>query len=88
MDDKSYIEIDKEWHEGIALEENNGSYALVKARKGHNDVIYRAWAYPQLKGKKPADTAVPWKIKLGDNNEEAISVLRHFAMLIKRGEGK
>ena len=69
-----FIETDDQYHNGIALEEYEGKYSIVRANKGKDGGTYIKWGYPQYK-KAPIDSAIPWKVELG-SKEEAIIVLQ------------
>jgi len=67
-----------QYGDGVMLERYKGTYSIVAAKKTQSDKIYMQWVYLPKKGKNagPSDKILPWKIKLGDNREEAISTLK------------
>ena len=62
----------------ILIEEYNGITSLVLANEGRDGQIWKKWSFPQLKGKKPAETAIPLKIPLG-NRDDARQVSKQIA---------
>ena len=85
MPDK-FIETDPQWGQGIIIECYNDVWSLVLGNRNEN-AIYKKWCYPQKRGKDhgPTDKAVPWKIPLGNNADEAIDRLRQIAKAIQAG---
>ena len=67
------------YNQGIVLEEYNGVLSLVASGKGagSESTVYKKWGFPQKKDKQPADKAIPWKIRLG-NDREAVAMLKFF----------
>lgn len=74
---------DSEYGEGIMLDEYQGSWSLVSANK-KKDTIYLQWVFPQKRdgSKKPMDKALPWKVKIGKDKEEAIQTLTYMLGLL------
>ena len=71
-----------QYGEGIEIDEYNGTYSLVSARKGKDGKVYKQWCYPQGGDKDnsfPKDRAVPWKITIGGTPEEALSMIGMLA---------
>ena len=71
-----FIETDPKWKNGIALEEYNGSFSLVRAYRGKDGEVYVKWGYGQ-KNKAPMEKAIPWKVELGPE-QDAIDILRRL----------
>ena len=70
--------------EGIMLEEYNDRISLVLAQKGKgNGTTYKKWCFPQTKDREPAEKAIPWKIQIGRDRQEAVETLRKIAMELK-----
>ena len=75
-----------QYGEVIVIEEYQGNYGLVLAKKGTKEgTLWKKWCYPQVKGdggkegkSKPAEKAIPLKIPLG-NREDAVKVVREIA---------
>lgn len=67
---------------GILLDEYNGSYSLVSARRSEDGTIYKDWCYPQ-RNKQPIEKSLPWKIKLGDSPQEAFDALAYFGKAMR-----
>ena len=68
-----------QYGEGILLEkygENFGIYAAQES-KDPDGTVYKKWAFPQNKDKKPIDKSIPMGVKLGNQNE-AIETLKYF----------
>ena len=69
---------DDQYGKGIMLQEYNGTYSVIAAGKGQNDVIYKKWGFPSGKDKKPISQVLPWQVKLGDSKREALETLRYL----------
>ena len=82
INEKDFIELDMQYHSGFALDFYKG-ISLVSARAGKDGNIWAEWAFPQDRDKKPKEKAVPVKVFLGDDEEEAIENLRKVAMILK-----
>jgi hypothetical protein len=74
---------DDRYNKGLLLQEYKGTYYLVAARGADDGKVYANWGFPQGKDRNPIDKAVPWKIKLGDSQEEAFKILAFFGRLLK-----
>jgi hypothetical protein len=72
---------DSEYHEGVLLDQYNGTYSLIAAQKGKTGEIYLRWCFPQDKDRKPREKSVPWQVRLG-NQEQALKTLRYFVALL------
>ena len=70
-----------EYGSGIELDEYNGEFSLVNARKGTDGKVWKEWCYPQ-RDKKPVEKSLPWKVKLGTTKAEAVDTLRYFISLL------
>ena len=68
---------DSQYHEGIQIDEYNGTYSLALANEGNDGKVYKKWCFPQGRGKGagPIDKCVPMKIELGKSAEEAVAML-------------
>ena len=74
---------------GIELDKYNGEFSLVNARE-KDGKVFKEWAFPARYDKqagcnKPIEKSLPWKIKLGSSETEAIETLQFFIELL-RGE--
>jgi hypothetical protein len=88
MEDKYFIEDpDSAYHEGVLLDEYQGKYSLVSARKGKNGKVYMSWCFPQGPDRKPREKGVPWKVTLGDK-AAAKKALLMFADILDGGKGE
>ena len=76
---------DNKYGEGIMLEEYNDRLSLVFAQKpkSGNGTVYKKWCYPQGKDRGPLEKAIPWKIHIGRDRQEAIEMLRAIAIQLK-----
>lgn len=83
------IKLPGDRHEYLIIEEYNGIKSLVLGNEGKNGVMYKKWGHPQIKDKKIAETAIPWKIPLG-NPKQAVEVIRQLAAVfgITGGQSK
>ena len=73
---------DSKYNEGVQLEEYNGSFSLVTARKGDDDKVYLKWGFPQSKDRKPIEKSIPWKVTIGNDITEAIQMLELFILTL------
>ena len=75
-----FMETDKQYGNGLLLNEHNGVVSIISAGKPRgNGTVYMKWAYPQIGPKpgEPAHTAIPMGVRLG-NAREAVKILRFF----------
>jgi hypothetical protein len=62
--------------EGVLLDKYGDRYSLVSAHESQNGgTVWKEWAFPQNKEKKPKDKAIPLGVRLG-NRIQAIGILR------------
>jgi len=75
---------DSKYNEGILINERNGIWSLVVARK-KKDGTWMEWCFPQKRdgSKQPMDKSVPWKIKIGNSKDAAIETLRELALKLE-----
>lgn len=71
------------YNRGILLQEYNGVFYLVSAKEGTDGKVYADWCYPQGKDRAPIEKSLPWKIKIGESQEEAFRTLAFFGKLLK-----
>lgn len=69
---------DGDYGDGAFLEEYRGAWSLVSAKEGKNGETYKRWCFPQGQDRKPMAKGIPWKVKLGDNKEDAVNCLKFF----------
>jgi hypothetical protein len=82
VDSKFFREhTDSEYGDGVMLDEYQGTYSLVNAKKGKTGEVYLQWCFPQGPDRKPREKSIPWKVKLG-NQEQALKTLRYFVALL------
>jgi len=72
-----FIKTNQEYGRGVQLDEYNGVFSLIAAREGTDGKIYKEWAFPQDKDRRPRDKAIPVKVDLGDK-DQAIEALLVF----------
>jgi hypothetical protein len=64
-----FIEIPhSEYGDGVILNEYNGTFSIVAAKKGKDGKPYMQWGFPQGKDRLPREKPLPIKINLGDRN--------------------
>lgn len=66
---------DSAYNDGILLSKYGDNYSLVSARESKNGNVYKDWAFPQDKDKKPKERSIPLGIKIG-NYTETVRVLK------------
>jgi hypothetical protein len=65
-----------EYGDGVVLNKYGDRYSLVAARESQKGgTVWKEWAFPQDKEKKPRAKAIPLGVRLGDRNQ-AIGILR------------
>ena len=67
------------YNEGIMLEEYNGVFSLVSAQKSMKSegTVYKKWAFPVGKDKKPIDKMFPIGVRMG-SKMQAVATLKYF----------
>ena len=70
---------ESDWNEGIMLEEYNGVFSLVSAQRSKKaeGTVYKKWAYPVGKDKKPIDKMFPMGVRMG-SKMQAVKTLKYF----------
>ena len=64
------------WDDCLQLNEYGGKISLCAAREGKDGTVWKDWAFPQDKDRKPRAKAIPVKVLLGNSKDEAIATLR------------
>ena len=65
-----------DYGDGVVLNKHGDRYSLVAAHESQNGgTVYKEWAFPQDKEKKPRAKAIPLGVRLG-NRTQAIGILR------------
>ena len=82
MKDKTFIETDTQYHNGVCMEEYNSDFGICRANKGQDGTIYVKWGYAQAKNRQPAEKGIPWKVILGPRSQ-AIAILESFLAELK-----
>lgn len=86
--DKSYIEIDAQYHRGLVLDEYNGKISIVEATEGTDGEIYSKWGFPQKKDHKPSEKGIPWKVTIGLDVGDAIDTLKRLLTVLEKDQPK
>ena len=77
----SHVEIGGKYNDCIILDEYNGEISLCNGNI-KDDKVYMRWCYPQGRDREPGKKSIPWKIKIGENKEQARQTLKAlFAQL-------
>ena len=70
--------------DGIVINLYDGKYSLIPARQ-KGDEIYLEWCFPQDPDRKPKGTSVPWKVVIGESEEQAAATLAKLYRMIVPG---
>ena len=81
VESRDFLLVDEKYGDGVATNEYNGQWALVKAKQKPDGDIWMEWVYPAKKN-EPGEKRLPWKIPLGDR-ESASATLRLLADMIE-----
>ena len=68
--------------DGIVINLYDGKYSLIPAKK-KGDEIYLEWCFPQGPDRKPKGTSVPWKVVIGESEEQAAATLAKLYRMLK-----
>ena len=83
MIEKTFIETDTQYHNGVCMEEYREEIGICRANRGNDGKVYTKWGFPQQgKDRKPAEKAIPWKIIFGTRSQ-AIQILESFLEELK-----
>lgn len=78
VDEKRYIQLNKEKDYGVGLNEYNGNYTIVMCRRGKvTDDIWMDWC--QIKGQ---EAIIPQGVKLG-SKENTIKILEKMLFWVE-----
>ena len=78
---------DSEYGEVIVLDEYNGTYKIVSARKARDgDQIYKDWVFPSDRDRQPKEKSIPMGVRLG-SRDEAISCLKQMLSALEGASG-
>ena len=80
VEPKNFIEIDRKYGRGIAVNEYKGEFSLAESERNGDD-IWMLWVYPQ-KNREPSDKVIPKAIRLGPK-DAALSHLRQLIAMIE-----
>lgn len=65
-----------DYGDGAMLNKYGDNYSIIAAQESQTGgTVYKRWAFPQDKDKKPRPKAIPMGVKLG-NRTQAIGILR------------
>ena len=90
IDNDKFIVTDQKYNSGFTIDEYNGKISIVNARQADDGRTWIEWCFPQKRkdGENvPGDKALPWKILLGKNREEAIKTWETVRNML-RGENE
>jgi len=82
MKDSTFCETDMQYHNGVCLELYNDEIGICRANRGKDGKVYVKYGFPQVKDRKPAEKAMPWKVVLGSKSQ-AIEMLETFVSMLK-----
>ena len=85
MKDSTFCETDQQYHNGVCLELYNDEIGICRANRGKDGKVYVKYGFPQVKDRKPAEKAMPWKVVLGSKSQ-AIEMLETFVSILKGAE--
>ena len=71
-----------EYGDGVVLNKYGDRYSIIAARESQQGTLYKDWAFPQGKDKKPKDKAIPLGCRLG-NLKETIKTLRSMLQVLE-----
>lgn len=77
-----------DYGDGVLLDKYGDRYSLVAAQKSQkaNGTIYKKWAFPQGKDRKPLEKARPVGVNLG-NRTQLIGILRAILSAVDKPAG-
>jgi len=85
------IKLPGDRNEYLIIEEYNGIKSLVLANEGKDGRMWKKWGHAQLKDKKVAEKAIPWKISLGqpdDARRVAKQIAEAFGWVVQDNSAK
>ena len=82
MIEKTFIETDMQYHNGVCMEEYREEIGICRANRGKDEKVYTKWGFPQGLERQPTDKAIPWKVTLGSRSQ-AIQILESFLEELK-----
>ena len=65
-----------QYNDCLQLNEYGGKISLCAAREGKDGTVWKDWAFPQDKDRKPRAKAIPVKVLLGNSEDEARATLQ------------
>lgn len=77
-----FIETNKEFHNGVMVNEFNGNISLVEGTMGNSGRIFIRWAKPQIGRDEYAEKNIPQGIRLGAA-DGAVKTLTALLKLVK-----
>ena len=78
-----------EYGDGVILDKYGDRYSLIAAQESKSAVgtVYKRWAFPQGRDKKPLEKAVPMGVRLG-NRTQAIQILKQALAALSDRSGE
>ncbi len=83
IDEKHFVKTNTQYGNGAVLDEYNGTYSLTSAKQNDKG-IWMEWAFPQDRDRQPREKAIPVKVNIGENKQQAIETLRYFISILER----
>lgn len=81
---ENYIEINGEYHSGIAINVYKNEVSICQASVSSKDGnIYSDWVFPQDRDRNPGSRAIPHKIPLG-LKQQAIQRIEQLLLIIEK----
>ena len=89
--ERTFVITDDRYDVGCGLQEYNGTYSLVEAKKGEKKTFMK-WVYPQkydtdTKENFPGDKAFPKSVAIADGRAATIEALESWIEVLKGGDG-
>lgn len=89
--ERTFVITDDNYDVGCGLQEYNGTYSLVEAKKGEKKTFMK-WVYPQkydqdTKENYPGDKAFPKSVAIAEGRVETIQALEGWIEILKGGDG-
>jgi len=88
--ERTFVITDARYDVGCGLQEYNGIYSLVEAKKGEKKTFLK-WVYPQkfdqdTKENYPGDKAFPKSVAIAEGRQATIAALEEWIQILKGGE--
>ena len=88
--ERTFVITDDRYDVGCGLQEYNGTYSLVEAKKGEKKTFMK-WVYPQkydvdTKENYPGDKAFPKSVAIADGRTATIEALESWIEILRGGD--